>query len=372
MASSLTLIILGIFVVYLSYLQIQIIKNTRDKNEQDYCKILLILFIAANFWFFINVDITFPLDVALLMGYSLMVAFFKIYNLLIRHVFKSDTEMGEIDENFQNDKKNLHEFLRKFFHFFVFGGSVLYVIIYNTISMDVISNDPNQIIGNYVFWEDIPILGDINFNFKFEPLFYEYPMMQLSLITLFMIALPFVVIVERFRLDPKREIPFHILFVKSLRPDERHNAAHYYFFTFGIFLSAAFLPTAYVFGILCILCFGDTFAGLVGKRCAGKFLGNIPWESEKCWEGSIAGFIATFLTSVFFVGWWIGLILAIIFIVIDIITPYTLKVSDNFAYPLLSIGILAIILLVGFQTTTIFGELLGDLNNWYINNANQI
>lgn len=359
---------MGLFVIYLCYLQIGVIKHTRDKNEKNYSKILLGLFITANIWFYINVNITYPLDIALLLGYSIMIAFFKIYNLIIKYIFNCETEMGEIDEEFQNNKGNLHEFLRKFFHFFVFGGSLLYIVIYNTVSMDVISNDTSNVIGNYVFWEQIPVLRELNFTFKFEPLLYEFSMMQVAMISLFMIALPFVIIVERFRLDPEREIPFHILFVKSLRPDEKHNAAHYYFFTFGIFLASAFLPVAYVFGILCILCFGDTFAGLVGKRCH-HFGHEIPWESEKCWEGSIAGFLATFFTSIFFVGWTMGLILSIIFILIDIITPYTLKVSDNFAYPLLSIGIIGIILVTGFQAPTLFGKLLEELNMWYINHA---
>ncbi|MFO8019744.1 MAG: hypothetical protein R6U96_14050 [Promethearchaeia archaeon] len=369
MASSLTLTILGIFVVYLCYLQIEVIKHSRDKNERNYSKILLILFILANFWFYINVKISYPLDIALLLGYSLMIAFFKVYNLLSKYIFNSETEMGKIDEEFQKNKGNLHEFLRKFFHFFVFGGSLLYIVIYNTVSVDVISNDQsqNQLIGNYVFWDNLPILRELNFNFRFDPLFYQFSAMQTAMITLFMIALPLVIIVERYRLDPQKEIPFHILFIKSLRPDEKHNAAHYYFFTFGIFLAAAFLPVAYVFGILCILCFGDTFAGLVGKRCQ-RMRHKIPWESEKCFEGSIAGFLATFFTSIFFVGWVMGVVLSLVFILIDIITPYTLKVSDNFAYPLISIGIIVIVLLVGFQAPTMFGEVVEGLNKWYANN----
>ncbi len=181
--------------------------------------------------------------------------------------------------------------------------------------------------------------------------------------------MPFAIIVENFRLDPGKEVPFHILFVKSLRESEQHNAAHYYFFIFGIFIAVFFLPATAVFGILCVLCFGDTFASLVGKKCK-KHRHKIKWEPQKCWEGAIAGLFFTFITALIFVGWFLALVLGVIFIIFDAITPTKFNVSDNFIYPLVSIVVLAIILYVfNFQIDAPIADWFTGLNELFLSIA---
>jgi len=363
MVSIISLIVLGGFVTYLCFLQLQIIKYTRDRNDKLYCKILLVLFIAVNVWFYINIDVLFPVDIILILGYSIMIAFFWIFHLIIKYVFKSETIMRDRDTNFQETKDNLHEFLRKFFHFFTFGGSLLFVIIYGSVSVAVLETEPDL---SKPIWASIPFIAEIDINISIDPYFYTPYVMQAAMGIFFMIALPFAIIVERFRLDPHKEIPFHSLFTKSLRESEQHNAAHYYFFVFGVFISAVLLPATATFGILCVLCFGDTYAGLIGKRCK-THRHTIPWEDDKCWEGAIAGFFATFITAILFVGWFLALILGIIFIIIDVITPNKLKVSDNFLYPLICVLVMGFfIYILNFNMDGVLSNYFNQLNTFFI------
>ncbi len=362
MVAILSLIILGGFVTYFCFLQVQIIKYTEDRNNKQYCRILLVLFILVNIWFYINVDVLYPVDLILILGNIIMVGFFWIFHLIIKYITKSDTVMRERDVEFQNNKDNLHEFLRKFFHFFTFGGSLLFALVYSIIAIEVFNAQPDF---SEPFWSKIPFLSSISVNISIDPDLYFPALMQGAMGIFFMIALPFGIIVERFRLDPDKEIPFHGIFTKSLRESEEHNVAHYYFFVFGVFLSAVMLPATVAFGILCVLCFGDTYAGLVGKKCK-KHRHCIPWEDDKCWEGAIAGFIATFVTAILFVGWLLALVLAVIFIVIDVITPQRLKVSNNFLYPIVCMIVMGFfVYLLNFEIDAVFANLFNGMNEFF-------
>jgi dolichol kinase len=366
MVSYITLIIISGFVTYICFLQTQVIKYSKGENEKLYGKILLFLFIAINLWYFINVDILFPADIILILGYTAMISFFWIYHLIIKYVKKSDTVMRERDTHFQDNKSYLHEFLRKFFHFFTFGGSLLFVIIFSVVSIEILKTN---LILNKPVWFYIPGFASIDINLLIDPDLFFPLIMQAVMALFFMIALPFAMIVERFRLDPEKEIPFHGIFTRSLRESEEHNAADYYFFSFGIFLSAVLLPAAATFGVLCVLCFGDTFAGLVGKK-SQKHRHPIKFENEKCWEGAFAGFFFTVFTAFLFVGWFLALILGIIFIIIDVITPQLLKVSDNILYPITSILVLSLFIYVlGFKLDGVVANFFTTINQAFIDYA---
>ena len=135
--------------------------------------------------------------------------------------------MKPVDTDFQENKENLHEFLRKFFHFFVFFGCLLFVVLYVSISQEVLAQYPDY--AAYVrnpVWEN-SFLAPLNVDFTMKPIYYFPKTMQIGLIILFMIALPFGVIAEYFRLNPRLGIPFQPLFVKTLRPHEQENDADY-------------------------------------------------------------------------------------------------------------------------------------------------
>lgn len=369
MVATLSIIILVGFIAYFSYLQSQIAKHSKNKNEKGYVLVLLVLYLVANLYFLVIFDMRFPVDLFLFVGYSCMIGFFWGFHIVYKRILKMEgKEMKDIDMHFQESKGSLHEFLRKFFHFFVFGGSLLFIIIYYYACLDIMQQDPN--FGAHVRspWEDtifaglsVDVMYDLDIRWPYQ--------LETAMIIFFMIALPFAIIAEYFRLNPRLGVPFQLLFVKSLRPHEQHNAADYYFFTFGIFLSAVFLPVAAVFGTLCLMCFGDTFASLVGKRIDKEKKHPIRWENEKCWEGSIAGFIFTFITSIFFVGWFVATILGIIFLLIDIVTPNRIKISDNFLYPIISVLVLFIIFTLGFAMDGPIANIFNEMNQLFYENV---
>lgn len=365
MTSTFALSIIVILVVYLCFLQIQIIKHCKGKNEKAYCTILLLLYILCNTIWYLFLNIIFPFDLIIICGYLIIIGFFYIYHILNKHFLHREQEIFEVDSEFQDEKAYLHEFMRKFFHFFIFGGTLLFLIIYQIISVEVLQmfqEDPSILTNP---WEDVPGVAQLNENFILGQTFFYYiprnPAIALTMF--FMLALPAAIIVENFRLNPKLGIPLHSYFKKNLRESEQHNVAHYYYFIFGLYISAVLLPAICVFGILCVLCFGDTFASLIGKR-VGKH--KIRWESEKSWEGAFAGLFFTFITAIIFVGWFVALILGLIFIFIDVLTPNKLKVSDNFLYPLVCVAVLFFMLLFGYRIDSIMADFFYEISNFYL------
>ena len=84
-------------------------------------------------------------------------------------------------------------------------------------------------------------------------------------------------------------------------------------------------------GVICIAVFSDMMAALIGRK----------WGKHKWWcvkgksyEGTIAGFIIGFLTSMFFVGPLLALIGGLIFIFTDIALD-KIKISDNASNPII-------------------------------------
>ncbi|TFG10820.1 MAG: hypothetical protein EU535_08000 [Promethearchaeota archaeon] len=373
MSSSLSLIIIGAITFYLCYLQYKIAKFSKDWKDKVYVMVWMIFFILCNFVFYSNLELLSPVDLILIVGYGCMVAFFWGFHIIYKRILgKSGVYMKPVDEVFQENKENLHEFMRKFFHFFVFFGCLIFVVLYSTISLDVLQQYPDfAAYGRNPVWED-SFLAPLNVDFRVKPWFFKPLQMQVAMIILFMIAIPFAIIAEYFRLNPRLGIPFQPLFVKSLRPHEQHNAADYYYFTFGFFVAAFLLPAAAAFGVLCVMCFGDTFASLVGKRWPKNKKHFIRWEPKKCWEGSIVGFICTFVSALWFVGWILALVLSFIFIIIDVITPTKLKVSDNMLYPFISMAVIFVILFLGFQIDSVVVNYFNEINQWFLSNQRTI
>ncbi|MGQ4875798.1 MAG: diacylglycerol/polyprenol kinase family protein [Promethearchaeia archaeon] len=373
MASTLSLTILIPITIYFCFLQYRISVFTEDKKDKFYVRVWLAFFIICNFIFYINIDLRSPVDIILIVGYGCMIIFFWGFHIIYKYVLRQDGKyMKPVDVEFQEKREFLHEFLRKFFHFFVFGGCLLFVVLYSTISMDVIKKYPDfGAYGKNLFWEN-SIFAPLNYDFPMDAIFFRPTQMQIGMIIFFMIALPFGILAEYFRLNPKLGIPFQPLFVKSLRPHEQNNAADYYYFIFGFFIATYFLPAAAAFGVLCIMCFGDTFASLVGKMLKKEKKHYIKWEPKKCWEGSIAGFLATFISAIFFVGWILALVLSTIFIIFDATTPTKIKISDNFIYPLVGVFTLFIILSLGFQMDAIVANYFTDINNWFAERAREV
>lgn len=346
-------------ILALIYFQQRIIKYSQDKRAKLYSKILLGIFIFIIISFFINVDYKFPMGFVIILGFGVMISIFAFYNLINIKILNRTHEIEEIDKMFQEMRGHTHEYLRKFFHFFVFGGTLLYLFIYLSITSWIMETYPTfgEYYDTHPWWPE--------FDFKIAPIYVTPTQVDGALWLFFLLALPFAIIVEFFRLSPKMGIPYYRLFVKSLRESEQHNAAHYYFFIFGIFISSAFLPAACVFGILCIMCFGDTFASIIGKKI-GKHKIPKMFKSDKSWEGTIGGTLITFFSSMWFVGWELAIVLAAIFGIFDVLTPNFLDISDNFIYPILSVIVLFIIVvLLGFEIHAPIADIFYQWDKYY-------
>ncbi|HEY0090129.1 MAG TPA: phosphatidate cytidylyltransferase [Candidatus Lokiarchaeia archaeon] len=83
--------------------------------------------------------------------------------------------------------------------------------------------------------------------------------------------------------------------------------------------------------VICIAVLSDMFAALIGRKW-GKH--KWPFVKGKSFEGSIAGFLVGFLTATFFVGWFLALIGALIFVFTDIALA-KVRISDNASNPIL-------------------------------------
>lgn len=104
------------------------------------------------------------------------------------------------------------------------------------------------------------------------------------------------------------------------------------------------VPRAMFIGIGCIMIstLADAVAAIVGKSI-GKRVLERPFDQVKTVEGLIAGGVSSFLIGVVFMNWYLALIAAGIFVLIDYLSP---PVSDNIINPIiLTVTINAISLL---------------------------
>ncbi len=99
--------------------------------------------------------------------------------------------------------------------------------------------------------------------------------------------------------------------------------------------------------VICIAVLSDMFAALIGRKW-GKH--KWPMVKGKSIEGTVAGFLVGFITAMFFVGWFLALIGALIFVFTDVALA-KVNISDNASNPIL----LAITfkLLIGFVSPMI-------------------
>jgi len=83
--------------------------------------------------------------------------------------------------------------------------------------------------------------------------------------------------------------------------------------------------------VICIAVFSDMFAALVGRQWGKHKWKIVPGKSV---EGTLAGFLVGFFTAMIFVGWFLALIGALIFVFTDLALD-KLEISDNALNPIL-------------------------------------
>ena len=138
---------------------------------------------------------------------------------------------------------------------------------------------------------------------------------------------------EATRLSDHVQFPLVAQVQRTLRKKELNTFASHTHIAVGYLLASLVMPPNCLFAALCLFSLGDTFAALVGINWGKHKIGKL----EKSWEGTIAGFLISLFSGYLFVGWIWSLAGALVFVLIDLITPKLLKISDNLLIPLVMV-----------------------------------
>jgi dolichol kinase len=136
--------------------------------------------------------------------------------------------------------------------------------------------------------------------------------------------------------------PLNFITALLLSEEEKEKYGTYLYFALGHMFAAFICPPMAFFAILAMSSIGDLVPSQVGMRY-GKT--HILWNKKKTWEGSIAGTVVSFILCYLFVGLFYAIILAVMFMFIDLFTRSPLNISDNLLIP---IGCAIVFILVRF------------------------
>ena len=125
--------------------------------------------------------------------------------------------------------------------------------------------------------------------------------------------------------------PFNFLCKVLLCEEEKRSYGTYLFFAIGQMVAALITPPMVFLTILGMSSLADLATSQVGIRF-GK--NKLKFNSNKSWEGAIAGCITSFIICIFFVGLIWAAIFALIFFIVDIMTKKPVKISDNLLIPI--------------------------------------
>ena len=147
--------------------------------------------------------------------------------------------------------------------------------------------------------------------------FYSFTMLMLS--------------IEFTRKTRYFSFPFNFVCSIYLCDDEKEGYGAYLYFTLGQMIASFICPPMVFLAILGISSIADLMTSQVGIRF-GK--NKLKFNSNKSWEGAIAGCITSFIICIFFVGLIWAAIFALIFFIVDIMTKKPVKISDNLLIPI--------------------------------------
>ena len=209
---------------------------------------------------------------------------------------------------------------RKFFHFLTFAIAAIYVLFMRAFA-DNYSH--NEFWGEFDGSEVVVRLGtDLPF-----------PVVGGIIVCIFYGTIVVMLTIETTRLSHHVHFPFHQSIQRTLRQEELNTFATYTHMGVGFFFLSIFVPPNAFLASFSLFAIGDMMASFIGIRF-GKH--RYSW-CDKSVEGTLAGFLSSFLISALFVGWSWGFALGVLFVILDLITPSILKASDNLLIPVCSV-----------------------------------
>lgn len=158
-----------------------------------------------------------------------------------------------------------------------------------------------------------------------------------ALLSMLFLLLPVEMVRLRF---PQLGYPFKGTITSMLREKEAGLFGAHYYITATLPLAILWLtgdPTTWdstLFAVLAVIgvtVFADTASALIGIR-----YGRTKWphSPNKTYVGSIGGSVVAFIVALPFVGLPVAIISAIVFLLVDVVAPVPLHVSDNILNPL--------------------------------------
>ncbi|MBD3353108.1 MAG: hypothetical protein GF364_16625, partial [Candidatus Lokiarchaeota archaeon] len=121
---------------------------------------------------------------------------------------------------------------------------------------------------------------------------------------------------------------------RTLRKEELDTIAAYVYMPVGYLFIALTCPETVIIGVFCLSAFADSAAAIVGIKF-GKH--KIDINPKKSWEGLIGGFATAAVTTSLFVGPIWGISAALLFAVLDLLTPTIIKINDNISVPVFTV-----------------------------------
>jgi dolichol kinase len=230
-------------------------------------------------------------------------------------LLKESVQKREMDKR---GKKKLN-FHRKLFHFAIFLAIIGV--------MAIISPFAGSYADPTYFWGDSTGMVLQNYLDKSHP----YGVAQGIIIVMFYMMSWLFLVTDTMRLSSHLYFPLGKILQNTLRESEIKSYASYVHFSVGFLFASLLSPPTLLLGIFALFTFGDTMAATIGIRI-GKH--KIKVNPKKSWEGTIAGFLASFLIAVPFVGWAWGFAGALLFVIVDVFTPTPIPISDNILIPI--------------------------------------
>lgn len=218
---------------------------------------------------------------------------------------------------------------RKFYHFLIFVLILTFLLaFYEVIKKRSLAGEHSEFYQDLqqTFWGLSDELGYLNLIFMRQSM----PLAQ-TLTFLFMYGAMIVLLFNDLsRLSNNFHFIFHKESQKIMRYKELDTLASYTHFAVSYLFASIILPPLLFFASLCLGSFADPMASLIGMKFGKR---RYKWIS-KTLEGTVAGAITAFITTIWFVGPVYAAVASFCFIITDLFTPTPIKLSDNLLMPI--------------------------------------
>jgi len=249
-----------------------------------------------------------------------------------------EKDISKFENRMENKLKELSkikkDIMRKINHVLIFIGLVgVWYISYDTVRGYAKNDDNNK---NIKIDPDTTNMLYLYFRILTKPKSIENIMLSLQwfyyvLFFFFYIFCIIMLVNELTRKTRYLAFPFNILPILIMSDEEKQSYCTYLYFSIGQMFAAFLCPPMVFFAILGMSSIGDLMTSQIGIRYGKR---HISWNTNKTYEGTIAGTITCFIICVIFIGPFYGLLLAGAFMIFDMITSKPIKLSDNLLIPI--------------------------------------